>query len=617
MIYQIAFESIVFMHLVIRVKQLTAFYSMVIALAWSGLFAPYAFGNSVIIASHDAGMDLKPHSRVWIDAMGTATAQDVDLLPDSAFQPLRSRREAPVGPHQAVWMRFDVMAQENSKHIEAQSTFWLSAQQVSIDSINAYVRAPNGTWQAQLAGTALPVATWPIPSTRPTFALNLNTKTATRVLVRAHDPYGSWTGLNLWPADQWIAQVQTERMISGLYLGVILVVVLVALFNAIVWRETLWLSYAAYHMLMTCGQLALLGILGATVLSHLPWWNEYSIFTLICWSSVAYLVFCVQASQSQQFAPKWRIAALGLAGFIAAACIAYTGFRLSTYAYFAADALHVSQWWLRPDALSDVLVFLAFAAGVVGVMLFLITGWRGYRLSLWMLIPMMIVVISAVPQTLYSVGMMPRSLYSVYGFVIGLLLEAIAMMIVLMKQSRQHASTQSRIEALGMRDALTGLVNRQSASREINNILRMCSKRQLKLRILVSQIENWADLAKQYGHEVSEHAILFTAHHLASVRKTGDIVVRLSYAKFLLLGTQDNTKENTGELATRIVAHGLATDTFLSQQMKRDIRVWAAEVEPIDMSAEVIVEFAEQAANRPFRPHKPRRVFSLWDDEQA
>ena len=611
------YSSLPFIRFVMMAKQRVSFLFLVMTFVLTSLLTPRAFGDTVVIPSLDEGMDLKPYSRMWIDTDGTATARDVDLLPDSAFQALGDRRAAPVGPNQAIWLRFDLMAQDNSIHVNMQRSYWLSAQQVSIDSISAFVRLPDGAFEVQHAGTALPVAHWRYPNTRPAFALNLNTQTPTRVLVRAQDPQGSWTGLTLWPSERWVVQMQTERMISGMYLGVILVVALLAIFNAVIWRETLWLGYAAYHLLMAGGQLALLGMLGVTVLSDSPWWNEYSIFTLVCWSAVAFLVFCAQASQSRRFAPNWRIAALILAGCIALACTAFAWFRHGAYPYFAHDALHVSQWWLRPDAMADVLVYLTFSAGVVGTLLFLMTGWRGYRLSLWMLIPMFIVLLSSVPQALYSTGFAPRSILSEYGFVVGLLLEAIAMMLVLMKQSRLQASTQTRIEALGLHDALTGLANRQSAPREINNVLRMCNKRQLKLRILVSQIENWADLTKQHGHEVSEHAILVAAHYMASVRRAGDVVVRLGHAKFLFIGTLDETKENTPELATSIVAHGLSTDRYLTQLMKRDIRVWTAEIEPHGISAEGIFEYADQAANRPFQPQKPRRIFSLWEDERS
>ena len=595
------------------VKHFSVLVGLALACALFGFSTSHAISSPLIVDAKADRIDLKPHSRIWIDEAGSASPEYVDQLPEAAFQPLSERRSAPAGPNQAVWLRFDLVAKDDPSRVSDEPTFWMVAQQVSIDYMSLYMRNQSGQWEGQHAGTAIAVADWPYPSTRPAFALKLNAKAASRVLIRAQDPYGSWTGLSLWQSEQWIDAVQTERMVVGIYLGVTLVVVLLALINAIAWREISWVGYAGYHFLMAGGQLALLGLLGTTLLRRAPWWNEYSIFTLVSWSAVAYLVFCAHVSQAKRFAPRWRLAALGLAGLVAAACILFARFRFGASEFFAPSALPSNTWWARPDAFADALVFLTFFSGVLGVGLFVITGWRGYRLSRWMLLPMTIVLLSAAPQALYSTGFIERSFLTQYGFVVGLLLEAIAMMVVLMKQSRHHASTQTRIESLGLRDALTGLATKHASLQEINSILRMCTKRQLKVQIVVAQIENWANLTKQHGHDVSEHAILVTAHHLTSLRKAGDVVVRLGYARFLLVGMQTDEEYSTRVLATSIVAKGLTTDILLDLQMMRDVRVWTAEVEPTELSAQMLIEFADQAASKPFNSQNPRRVFPLWD----
>ncbi len=568
------------------------------------LFALFLGGKAhamTVLEPSKGPLNLAPFERVWVDETGVATPEQVDALPDSAFVPQGKRSAAPQGPRQAIWMRLDFSA-PNAGH-------WvLNAQQVSIDQVSLYALGGAGTWVGQHAGTSVPVSRWPIADTRPSFALDLHRAETTRVLVRAHDTYGSFVSFSVMSAKQYVEKQFTERVMLGLYLGVTLVVVLLGLANWLGSREWVWLSYAGYNLLMTTGQLTVIGLGGATVLSGSPQLNEGLIFTLVPIAAGVFGIFSVFVAQAPRLAPAWARSVLALSFLCLAWALAFwllpNGFHDPSHA-----GMYESRFHLRADFMAQTSMLIALGTGVLGTVLFFVAWRRGHRTSGGALMAMGLVVPTTLPQVLYSLHLIDRSLLTEYSIILGLVSEAVFMLVVLQRHSSHKAETQNRLRGLGLNDALTGLAPRTEGIRQLNQLLEHCAMANEPCPFLLVNVSNVDELGRLHGHETADAALLITARQMVTLRKEGDVLTRVGWTRYLLVPSRPADESELRTMATTLVAGGLAESPPLLAHMSRDLHVhighWRADAD----DAARAVEQLELRASQELQPGDGRRIF--------
>jgi diguanylate cyclase (GGDEF)-like protein len=578
-----------------------------LAQAWA---QPQAMDSSVL-ELHETGAPqiLTKALRVWVDDKGTAAVNEVDALPDAAFKPLPRRQDAPQGPHQALWVRLDLRAQTTP------NAWMLSTPQVSIDHVDLYYRdAKEETWKVQRAGTSVPVAQWPISERRPTFAVQLKNGGIQRFYIRAHDMYGSWTGLQAMTVKTHAELGQREMLLWGLYVGVAIVVLCLGIANWFSSRETVWLSYAAYNSLMTLAQLSLIGLAGTLFFNQLPWLNEFGVFTFLCIASVAFLLFSVQASQALRYARTLAWVAIVYVALSALMVLVFAIMPTSLYPLHTAP-LYVDAITQRADFFSVVIILLTFGCGLLISMMFFVTWRRGHGFSGMALVVILCTVLSSVPQILYSLNLIPRSWLTEHGLLFGLMFESVAMLYVMQRHSRSLAHIKGQLRHLKLHDALTGLIPRASAIERLDRLLERMHQSQKSCDVLYLHVDNIDDIARQYGHEVSDAALLLTARHLTELRSGGDLVTRLDHSSFMLaLGDKtagERNAETLRAMATTLIAKGLSENPLLDVVVKVEIRVWIARIQGEHTAAAKLVENLEKRAKDTPPSPSGKRIYLL------
>ena len=107
---------------------------------------------------------------------------------------------------------------------------------------------------------------------------------------------------------------------------------------------------------------------------------------------------------------------------------------------------------------------------------------------------------------------------------------------------------------------------------------------------------------------MADTALLVTAKHIADLRQSSDITARISDARFMLIATLPAEETRSSAIATSLVANGLATLAPLTEDMKRDIRVWIFEWTPAKLTAAMVVHKMDELANTPLPPSDSRRI---------
>ena len=549
---------------------------------------------------------LNPSLRAWIDTTGKASIDDVSQLPDSAFVALPKRKQAPQGPQQAMWLRLDL-------HTDQDRPAWLlSTIQISTDDIRLFSRSSaDQRWQMQQAGTQTPVAEWPIRAMRPTFSLRLKQGETERFYVRVHDVYGSWTGLQISSTTGHLENSQQERLILGMYLGVSIVVVLLGLANWVSSREGLWLSYAAYNTLMTLAQMSLIGLSGMLFFDRWPRLNEFSIYSTSAIAGIAFMLFAVQASQAMRFAPTLAKITLGYAAFVALWIVILWNYRTGLVP-LESIPLYESTGYLRADFIGQAVIPIALLCGVLIVLLFVITWWRGYTFSGVASLVVLITFISSFPQVAYSLGWIERSWLSEHALLLGLIVESVAMLFVMQRHSRSMAHTAGRLRHLRLQDALTGLMPRSSALKALDTVLVKAQQREVRIDVLYLQLDNLAEIAREHGHEAADAALLLVARHLTELRQSGDLAARMGSASFMLVPAVtagfDHSIKELREKATALIAKGLGDHPLLGQAAKLEMRIWIARLEPGPNRAAHVIASLQKRADRPATVNNPKRI---------
>jgi diguanylate cyclase (GGDEF)-like protein len=573
------------------------------------LAQPQATGLQVTVLRETGSPQILTDAlRAWIDDKGSATVDDVDSLPDAAFKPLPRRQDAPQGPRQALWVRLDVQA-------EVPSTWILSTPQVSIDQVDLYSRdAPKQGWLVQRAGTSVPVAQWPISEKRPTFALQLRARESQRVYIRAHDMYGSWTGLQAMTVKTHTEHNLREMMLWGLYVGVAIVVLCLGVANWFSSRETVWLSYAAYNSLMTVAQLSLIGLSGTLFFSQQPWLNEFGVFAFLCIASMAFLLFSIQASQVLRYARTLAWVAIAYFALSVLTVVTFAVMPTSLYPLQSAP-LYVNSITQRADFFSVVIIFLTFGCGLLISLMFFVTWRRGHGFSGMALVVILGTVSSSLPQILYSLNVIPRSWLTENSLLFGLMFESVAMLYIMQRHSRSLAHINGQLRHLKLHDALTGLMPRSMAIERLDKLLVRAQQNQKSCDVLYLHVDNIGDIARQHGHEISDAALLLTARNLTQLRGSGDLATRLDSASFMLaLGDKaagDRNEETLRAMATTLIVKGLSEDPLLDAVVKVEIRVWIARIQGVQATAAKVVESLEKRAKDTPPSASGKRIYVL------
>ncbi|MDP3607165.1 MAG: 7TM-DISM domain-containing protein, partial [Polaromonas sp.] len=218
---------------------------------------PAAAGDLLTLGSSPGPINIVASLESWLDASGQTTMEQVEAgALTLGFKPLRVG-EPRVLDNAALWLRFDAISQDSRHHWK------LELPMSGVDKISLYYRDSLGRWVIQQAGDTLPMSAWPLPGRFPALSLSPEQGQSVRYYLRIEHARVPFSAIPRVVSDsQLTAMRQHDHVLLGAYFGLAFLVSLLAVINAVAYRDWGFASYALYVVTFAGSQAAFTGMAG-------------------------------------------------------------------------------------------------------------------------------------------------------------------------------------------------------------------------------------------------------------------------------------------------------------------------------------------------------------------
>ncbi len=508
-------------------------------LAWAAVPAPVA-------AAAGEG-DITLQAQVWIDAGGQATIEQV-AGGAAQWQPMERHRAIPLG-NGSLWMRFELPARD-----AAQRWHLLVSGSPFIDRASLFTRGPDGAWQAQRAGDQVPVGDWPHPHFAPLFSVDAQAGVAW-LQLRNH-PAPTSPFVQLLTAESLQERSQWTYLLVGGYLGFGLLVFVVGLMHARLYRDRVFHAYCLYVACMLLFQLAFTGLGGALLWPRWAAFNDAAPALFMLPMAASGIWFVSEATALQRHSRRVDAFARGFVIF---------GFLLAI---------------VYPLARAGWAYTLLNVYGLVSVVLSIgLCAWtwrKGERYSGWLLLGFLPVHLGYPFPALRAAGVLPDSWATQYAVLIGSAIEIPLLLWILHWRAKDFSENRVRMRALESTDPLTGLTITPVLRLRVRDALRRAQRTGQRCCVLLVELANHAEIVEREGREAGDRALVVAAARLSSVVRDLDTVCRVADARFAILTEGSQSSDRRKLLAQHIVAKGLEEVPQLPRDLNLRFRVVTA-----------------------------------------
>ncbi|MBT9551323.1 MAG: diguanylate cyclase [Hydrogenophaga sp.] len=509
-----------------------------LAMVWCSLVqaAPAPSGTALQPIELDGRMvsvPLAQHSVFWVDTTGTMTVQALEAQQADVPFALRSAtHRVRLGERGVLWVRFDAWVRDNRSHWE------LELMRSGTDRVNLYHRLADGSWNEQRAGDHVPVSEWASPDRYPVFGLDTRTDAPVTYWVRIEHVRVPFSGELAIHSHSQLRELRIlQQFLLGAYFGMALLLVLVAVANALVFRDTSFAAYAIYISLLGLSLAASMGVGGQFLWPHSAGWNSVAEFVLLPLAAVAALLFVRHVVQPRRIGRSLDRLSLTL----------------------AAVFLIVTAWdVIAPTQLSFNSLTVAGTLTLIVVYAMLWAAWRtGDRWVRWIALGILPVLLAGSLPVLRNFGLISSGFLTQYATVIAAAIEAPLLIYGLLQRSSLQHEAQARARALVVTEPLTGLTNRHNFMLRLHDSLVRAQRYRHKNALLLIALDNHEWFNAEHGREVADRALVLTGSLLRSVARDVDTAARVDDNQFALLMEGPVRTAQAVAAATAIVAGGL------------------------------------------------------------
>lgn len=325
-----------------------------------------------------------------------------------------------------------------------------------LDRIDLYHRSADMQWQHQIAGDVLAGLQDTFTHRFPLFELMLSNTSDSEILIRVQSSTSIVVPLYLWNRTAFENQRQHGQLLSGLYYGILLALVLYNLFLYPTVRDTAYLWFAFYLGMFALFHFSLEGYARLYFWPDSPLLADRAVSVFICLTMAGGLRFTQLISLSAQYAPRLH--------------------RLFTLLIFLVLVVAVLTSLLGP---AQFMFFIASFGALVALLIPLpiIIAWRaGYRAVRFALIAFVPIFPGAILIAARSANLIEASYYTENLFSLGTAIAAIMLSfaladrINLLREDKLKAQEQLLLAtheaSLARRQFSTQLIEMQDKQRQ-------------------------------------------------------------------------------------------------------------------------------------------------------
>ena len=505
----------------------------------AGLVAqPLSVQALPLLLNAEAGITrIEPPLEFLLDATGKLTIEQIEHQPALQFLPV-NRSQSHLIENGALWLRFDALIDNPLEH-------WrLTLPLATVDEVTFFYRNAAGQWVKQLGGDSRPMSSWAQRGRYPVFSLTQEHLKSVRYYVQIRHtrvPFSSYP--NIVSDSTFIADRQNEHLLLGIYFGLALLVITLALIYAVVWRDSGFGAYAAYITLLA-------GSVSATTgMAALYWWpetpslNNGAAVFMHAAASGAGLWFVRTVTSPRRYSRLLDGIVLTLA------CVMPLVGILNAVIPGAGNF-----------GFYNIMQRVSLVVLLVSVAIALREGDRHARWLAWGFLP--ILLAAAIPL-LRNAGVIPTSFLTEYSLILGSAIEVPILFYGLHRRMSQRREPVARAKALRTNDPLTGLYATNVLLSKLRQSLATAERSQQPIALLLVSLSNLSLLQKQHGREISDRAMVLAAARIRKVAKASDTVARVGDNQFALLLEGPISANAANAVATKILASGLRHSNVL------------------------------------------------------
>lgn len=444
----------------------------------------------------------------------------------------------------AFWLRIDLVNQHAS-----QREWLLGLRYPLLDYLDVYFVAPDGQVQHHQTGDRRAFDTRAIEDRNFYFAFHLAPGQSMVAYLRVQSQGSIQTPLLVTTPATWQLAISREQVLLGMYGGALLAMLLYNLLLFVSLRGRTYLYYVAYMAFFGLTQMVFNGMAFQYLWPTQPDWANRAapvLMGLTGWLLTQFsrdflaLKLHWPAADRVVRATLWVFGGVAIAG----AWMDYTiPIRVGTMAAILAPLLHlfITAEMLRRGHQQAIYFLAAFGGLLVGVALAALQAFSAVRSSV--LTEYGLQIGSALEITLLSFALAHRLKLAQEANTRLQLAHAAeleervqARTADLDRTMHQLTEVNTRLQALTVRDALTGLHNRQFLNERLPDLWRQAQRWHHTLSVLMIDIDHFKQVNDQHGHAAGDEALKLVAQTLAQqLGRPGDLVVRYGGEEFLAL----------------------------------------------------------------------------------
>jgi diguanylate cyclase (GGDEF)-like protein len=516
---------------------------------------------TIVIDAGSPGVSLVNRSESWIETGRGRTVDEIDAAGAALPWALRRRGEQDHIDAAALWVRFTVDLRDGER-------WYLVVESSGIDRVQLFHRGPGGRWVVEEAGDTRSVSAWPVPGRVPTFELARASGPVAYWLRVEHERVDFAAPLVLYSQPQLLADREREQFLFGAYFGVAILLALVSVANAVLWRDRNFAAYALYLITFTLGQAAYLGVGAQHLWDRWLDWNAQATFLLPGLSAAAALWFVQVVTEPARFSRYLSVLVGTLIGVLLVAQVL--------------DTLAPSRTTFSVRLQLTTLA-LALVVVLIGVV------WRksddrDIRVIALGFLPVMVMALFPI---LRGLNLIPNSIFTRYGLAMGAAVEMPILFYALTLRASRRREAQQRATALPRTDALTGLADRRSLLLRLDAALARARSQKHPCALLLVRLANSDAILDEHGRDTLDRALVVTASHLRRGANDIDLAARVGEREFALLVEGPTTADEASARAQQLVASGLRPVQALQPDITLRLLVVIAMLpdQPIDAAA--------------------------------
>lgn len=508
-------------------------------------FAAPAWSSQATIAQTTAKLDLRSDSTWLLDEQADQSAEAMfERVDAGSFQPLPAHGPT-FGFHDgAFWLHSSVLNRSGSDQ-----RWLLVLSYALIDSVDLYLRYPDGRIEHQVSGDTLTFAARAVGYRHPNFWVDFANGEDVDLLLRAQSRSSIQLPLTIYSPGAFAEMAHEAQLGLGIYYGILL--------GLLLYNLILWLALRDANHLWYVLHLSGIGLLGACIFGlafewfwpESPWLANQSVPIAIALAQLAMHQF---ARRFLDLRTIWPLGDRIAQGF------------LLLYAALAIVSLALPY---------STAVLIGTALVFPGVLFILIEGFyatrHGYRAARLFLLSWSVLLLGSAVYAMVSFGVLPKTLLTEYGIQIGSTFEmfglsfALAYRYVSLRSENERiihstneqlerrvaertgelqsaleqlADANARLRQLNRHDPLTGAYNRSHVSESYERMLRHVQHDRLHLGVLILDVDHFKAINDSHGHLAGDDCLRETAKRIQStLNDERSVVARFSGEEFVIL----------------------------------------------------------------------------------